>query len=78
MGMNGSPERGGGTEKQVVGFKEAPLFGRGGSLRMKISYPGFSIGSGRTGRPGPPCPGVSCGVPLLRRSVSHGEIEMRG
>jgi hypothetical protein len=31
MGMNGSPERGGGTEAQVVGFKEAPPFGRGAS-----------------------------------------------
>ena len=32
MGMNGSPERGGGKEAQVVGFKEAPPFGRGASL----------------------------------------------
>jgi hypothetical protein len=33
MGMNGSPEQGGGIEAQVVGFKEAPPFGRGASLR---------------------------------------------
>jgi len=33
MGMNGSPERGGGTEGQVVGFKEALPFGRGASFR---------------------------------------------
>ena len=26
--MNGSPERGGGTEAQVVGFKDVPPFGQ--------------------------------------------------
>jgi hypothetical protein len=36
-GMNGSPERGGGTEAQVVGFKEAPPFGRGASLAKSRS-----------------------------------------
>jgi hypothetical protein len=36
MGMNGSPERGGGTEAQVVGCKEAPPFGRGASLGLEM------------------------------------------
>jgi hypothetical protein len=34
MGMNGSQEQGGGTEAQVVGFKEAPPFGRGTTVRL--------------------------------------------
>jgi hypothetical protein len=47
MGMNGSPERGGGTEAQVVGFKEAPPFGRGASLGRPLSERGNLIFSGK-------------------------------
>ena len=43
MGMNGSPERGGGTEAQVVGFKEAPPFGRGASLVLIICLKSLQV-----------------------------------